>query len=69
MAAARGIDDLLSNCCAALAVALATLEETQRRDGLEDEMGENAPRVKAHTTLLEEKARHEHVLCEWAQVL
>ena len=43
MAAARGIDDLLPT--AALAVALATLEETQRRDGLEHEMEENAPRV------------------------
>ena len=44
MAAVRGIDDLLPT--AALAVALATLEEIQRRDGLEDEMEENAPRVK-----------------------
>ena len=36
MAAVRGIDGLLPT--AALAVALATLEEIQRRDGLEDEM-------------------------------
>ena len=41
---ARYIDDLLS--IVALAVALATLEEIQPRDGLEDEMAENAPRVK-----------------------
>ena len=44
MAAVRGVDDSL--IAAALAVALATLEEIQRRDGLEDEMEENAPRVK-----------------------
>ena len=44
MAAVRGIDDLLPT--AALAVALATLKEIQRRDGLEDDMEENAPRVK-----------------------
>ena len=44
MAAVRGIDDLLPT--AALAVALATLEEIQRRDGLEDEVEENASRVK-----------------------
>ena len=44
MAAVRGIDDLLPTV--ALAVALATLEEIQRRDGLEDEMEEIAPRVK-----------------------
>ena len=44
MAAVRGIDDLLPT--AALAVALAALEEIQHRDGLEDEMEQNAPRVK-----------------------
>ena len=44
MAAVRGVDDSL--IAAALAVALATLEEIQRRDGLEDEMEGNAPRVK-----------------------
>ena len=44
MAAVRGIDDLLPT--SALAVALVALEEVQRRDGLEDEMEENAPRVK-----------------------
>ena len=44
MAAVRDIDDLLPT--AAPAVALVTLEEIQRRDGLEDEMEENAPRVK-----------------------
>ena len=44
MAAVRGVDDLLP--IAALAVALAALAEARRRDGLEDEMGENAPRVK-----------------------
>ena len=44
MAAVRGMDDLLPT--AALAVALAALEEVQRRDGLEDEMEENAPCVK-----------------------
>ena len=44
MVAVRGIDDLLLTT--ALAVALATLEEIQRRDGLEDEMEGNAPRVK-----------------------
>ena len=38
MAAVRGVDDSL--IAAALAVALATLEEIQRRDGLEDEMEE-----------------------------
>ena len=44
MAAVRGIDDLLPT--AALAVTLAALEEVHRRDGLEDEMEQNAPRVK-----------------------
>ena len=44
MAAVRGIDDLLPS--AALAAALATLEEIQRRDDLEDEMEGSAPRVK-----------------------
>ena len=42
-AVVRRIDDLLPT--AALAVALAALEEAKRRDGLEDEMEENAPRV------------------------
>ena len=51
MAAVCGIDDLLPT--AALAAALATLEETQRRDGLEDEMEKNAPRVNY--------ARQQHV--------
>ena len=46
MAAVCGIDDDLLPT-AALAVALATTaEETQRLHGLEDEMEENAPRVK-----------------------
>ena len=44
MATVRDIDDLLTT--AALAVALATLEEIQRRDDLENDMEENAPRVK-----------------------
>ncbi|MEP5374267.1 MAG: hypothetical protein ABJQ14_00505 [Hyphomicrobiales bacterium] len=44
MTAVRDIDDLLPT--APLAVALATVEEIQRRDGLDDEMGKNAPRVK-----------------------
>ena len=44
MAAVRGIDDLLRT--AALAVALAALEDVQRPHGFEDEMEENAPRVK-----------------------
>ena len=57
MAAVRGIDYLLPT--AALAVALVTLEKIQRRDGLEDEMEESAPRVRL--TLLEEEARHQHV--------
>ena len=45
MAAVCGIDDDILPT-AALAGALATLKEVQRRDGLEDEMAENAPRVK-----------------------
>ena len=44
MAEVSGIDDLLPT--AALAVALAAVEETQRLDGLQDEVEENAPRVK-----------------------
>ena len=44
MVAVRGIDDL--SLTAALAVALATIEEIQRLDGFEDEREENAPRVK-----------------------
>ena len=44
MAAVRGIDYFLPT--AALAVALAALEEVQRHDGLEDEREENAPCVK-----------------------
>ena len=44
MAAVRGIDDVLPT--AALAVAVATLEGIQGRDGLDDGMKENAPRVK-----------------------
>ena len=44
MAAVRGVDDRLIT--AAQAEALATLEEIQRRDGLEDETEENAQRVK-----------------------
>ena len=44
MAAVPGIDDFLPT--AALAVPWATLEEIQRRDGLEDEMEDNSPRVK-----------------------
>ena len=59
MAAVRGIDDLSPT--AALAVALATLEDIQRRDGLEDEMEEKAPACEAHTRPLEEEARHQHV--------
>ena len=50
-----GIDDILLT--AALAVALATPEEIQRRNGLEDEMKENA----FSTTPLEEEVRHQHV--------
>ena len=46
MAAVRGTDDLLLTAALAAQVAVATLEEIQRRDGLEDEMEENAPRVK-----------------------
>ena len=45
MAAVCGIDDGLLPT-SALTVALATVEEPQRLDGLEDEMGENAPRVE-----------------------
>ena len=59
MVAVRGIDDLLLT--AALAVALATLGEIQRRDGSENEMGGERPACDAHTTLLEEEARHQHV--------
>ena len=44
LAAVRGIEDLLP--AAALAVALASLEEIQPRDGLEDDEMENAPRVE-----------------------
>ena len=44
MAAVRGTNDILPT--AALAEGLATLEEIQRRDGIEDEMKENAPRAK-----------------------
>ena len=43
MSAVRGIDDLLP--AAALAVALAALEEVKRQD-LNDDMDENSPRVK-----------------------
>ena len=43
MAAVRDIDDRFPT--AARAVALATLGEIQRCDGLEDEMEENVPRV------------------------
>ena len=43
MATVRGIDDRAPTT--ALAVALATLEEVQRHEGLKDEMEENAPRV------------------------
>ena len=45
MTALRGLDYLFLPT-AALAVASATLEEVQCGDGLEDEMEENAPRVK-----------------------
>ena len=55
---ARGIDYLLPS--AALAIALATFGEIQRRDDLEDEMEENALACEAHTRL-EEEARHQHV--------
>ena len=58
MDAVRCIDDLLPT--AALDVALATLEEIQRGDGLKYEMIENAQRMKSHT-LFEEGARHQHV--------
>ena len=61
MAAVCGIDDDLVPT-AALAVALTTVEETQRIDGLEDEIEENAPRVKQAHTLLEEESRH-HDVC------
>ena len=44
MAAVCGIDDDLLPT-AALAVALATVEETQRLDGLQDEIEENARRM------------------------
>ena len=45
MAAARGIDKILPT--AALAVALATLDEIQRRDVLVDEVEKKAPRVES----------------------
>ena len=44
MVAVRGIDDLLPTTV--LTVALAAVEEVQRRVSLEVEMEENAPRVK-----------------------
>ena len=43
MAAVRGIDGLL--LAATLAVALAALEEVQRRYGIEDEIERRTPRV------------------------
>ena len=65
MAAVRGIENLLPT--ASLAVALATLEETQRRDGFEDEMEGNAPRVKV--THCSRQKRGIGMYVSWAQVL
>ena len=65
MAAVCGIkDDLLPT--AALAAALASVEETQRLGGLEDDMEENAPRV-SHA----DRGRSETSACirGWAQLL
>ena len=58
MSAVRGIDDLLP--AAALAVALAALEEVKRQD-LNDDMDENSPRVNEAHALPEEEARQRHV--------
>ena len=67
MAAVRSIDDLLPTV--ALAVALATLEDTQRRDGLEDEMEENAPRVKLTPHAARGRSETSACTCGWAQLL
>ena len=52
----------------ALAAALAILEDIQRRDGLEDEMEENAPRLKL-TRCSRKKQDISLYVCGWAQVL
>ena len=60
LAAARGIDDLLPT--AALAVAVAALEEVQRLDDLDG----NTPRVKRTRRL---RRKREIGTCAWAQLL
>ena len=47
----------------ALAVALAALEEVERRDGLEDEMEETAPRVKL--TPRSSRKKRDISMCAW----
>ena len=68
MAAVRGIDDDLLPTTAPLAVTLATLEEIQRRDGLEDEMEENAQRVKLARCSRKKRDISTYCVC-WAQLL
>ena len=63
MSAVRGIDDLLP--AAALAVALAALEEVKRQD-LNDDMDENSPRVKLTRC---PRKRRDSGTCGWAQLL
>ena len=68
MAAVRGIDDYMPT--ATLAVALVTREEIQCRDGLEDEMEENASRVKLTRCSRKKRDISMYVcMCNWAQVL
>ena len=67
MVAERGIDNpLLTNCCAGCSFRDSRRNPAPRwprgRDG-----GER-PACEAHTSLLEEEARHQHV-CGWAQLL